>query len=83
MKTLVKLNCAKIIFIGGCKEQLKQEWVIGTAAGMGLAQGLKYNGSIKRGLAGATAVLVVCCAANGFYNLAINWDKIKEVTKEE
>lgn len=83
MKTLDKVKFVKTVFIGGCKEQLKQSWVIGTAAGIGLSQGLKYNGSIKRGVIGSTAAIVVLCTANGIYNVVTFWDKIKEVAKEE
>ena len=83
MKTLDKIKFFKAMVTGSCKAQLKQEWVIGAAAGIGLSQGLKYNGSIKRGLTGATATIVVCCAANVVYNIASEWDKIKKVMKEE
>ena len=83
MKTLDKFKFVKTVFVGGCKEQLKQSWVIGTAAGIGLSQGLKYNGSIKRGLIGSAATVAVLCTANGIYNVVTFWDKIKEVTKKE
>lgn len=83
MKILDKVKFVGTVFVGGCKEQLKQPWVIGTAAGIGLSQGLKYNGSIKRGITGSVATITVLCAANGVYNIVTFWDKIKEVAKEE
>jgi hypothetical protein len=77
MKTLERVKFISVVFIGGAKEQLKQQWTIGAAAGIGLAQGFKYNGSIKRGVTGGIATLAVLAAANGFSEVMYNWDKIK------
>ena len=83
MKTLDKIKFAKGMITGSCRTQLHQEWIYGAAAGIGLSQGLKYNGSIKRGLSGAAATIIVICAANVVYNTVSEWDKIKKVMKEE
>lgn len=80
------VNKAKFIgtvLIGGAKTQLKQEWVWGLAAVVGLQQGLKYKGSIKTGIAGGTAVLAVLSGANALWNVASEWDKIQQIFKEE
>lgn len=74
----------KIIFMaqvvkGGAKEQLKQQWVFGAAVAIGLSQGLKYNGSVKRGVNCGLATIITIAAANGFSELMNNWDKIKEL----
>jgi hypothetical protein len=58
---------------------LKQEWTIGAAASIGLMQGLKYNGSFKRGIKGGLVTLGVFMVANGVYNVVSFWDKIKEL----
>lgn len=83
MKILEKAEFVGTIFVGGVKTQLKQEWVWGTAAILGLYQGLKYKGSIKDGIIGGVATLAVISAANGFYNIAAYWDRIKKVMKED
>lgn len=79
MNKLQKLNFVAQVFKGGAKEQLKQQWVFGAAAAVGLSQGLKYNGSIKRGTVGGLATIVVIAAANGFSEVMNNWDKIKNL----
>ena len=83
MTVLEKANFVGTVFIGGVKEQLKQDWIWGTAASIGLYQGLKYSGSIKNGIAGGAATLIVLSGVNGFYNIAVNWGKIKKVLKED
>ena len=49
---------------------------MGVAAG--LHQGLKYNGSVKRGVKAAAATMGVMCALNGVLNVYNNIDVIKE-----
>jgi len=68
----------KMIMDAG-KNQMKQEWVIELAACIGLAQGLKYNGSIKRGVVGAAATIGAIGLANGISNVIKHWDTIKSL----
>jgi len=68
----------KTIMYAG-KHQMKQEWVIELAACIGLTQGLKYNGSIKRGVVGAAATLGVIGLANGVSEVMKHWDTIKSL----
>ena len=49
---------------------------MGVAAG--LHQGLKYNGSVKRGVKAAAATMGVMCALNGVLNVYNNIDVIKK-----
>ena len=80
MTIMQKANFVGKVFIGGVKEQLSQEWTWGAAALVGLSQGLKYKGSIKLGIQGGLATLVVIAGANGAYNVVSYWDKIKLAT---
>ena len=79
MNKLQKLNFMFQVVKGGAKEQLKQQWTFGAGVAVGLSQGLKYNGSIKRGVNSGLATIIVIAAANGFSELMNNWDKIKEM----
>lgn len=83
MNVLEKANFVGQVFIGGVKKQLEQEWVWETAAAIGLYQGLKYTGSIKRGIVGGVAALAVISGANGMSNVVAYWDKIKKVLEEQ
>lgn len=83
MTTLEKVDFVKVIFVGGVKAQLEQEWTWGLAAGTGLQQGLKYKGDIKAGLIGGVATLIAVSGACGAYNIVINRKKIKEAFKKE
>lgn len=83
MKFLKKCQFIGIVFKGGVKSQLKQEWTWGAAAVVGLSQGLKYKGDIKTGIAGGIAVVAVLGVASGIYNVVSYCDKIDEVLKEE
>jgi hypothetical protein len=47
------------------------------AVGIGLVQGLKYNGSFKRGAKAGAATMGVMVGANIIQNIVINLDEIK------
>lgn len=83
MKFLKKCSFVKTVFVGGFRTQLEQEttWVAATTLGLG--QGLKYKGDIKTGLITGAATIVVLGTVNGFYNIATNYSKMKEIFKEE
>ena len=83
MKFLKKCQFIGIVFKGGVKSQLKQEWTWGSAAVVGLSQGLKYKWDIKTGIAGGVAVVTVLGIASGIYNVVSYWDRIDEALKEE
>jgi hypothetical protein len=71
------------VFMGGVKAQLSQSWTWGAAASVGLYQGLKYKGSIRTGMAGGVATLIVLAGAAGLYNVVDCWGDIKRVFKEK
>lgn len=70
MNKLEEIKTIGQVFIGGAKLVLEQDWTYGTAAIIGLTQGLKYTGSIKRGVIGGAATLGTIALANGIYNVA-------------
>jgi hypothetical protein len=71
------------VFMGGVKAQLSQSWTWEAAASVGLYQGLKYKGSIRTGMAGGIATLMVLGGAAGLYNVIGNWNRMKEIFKEK
>lgn len=83
MSKMSRLNLIGSTFYYSGLSQLKQEWVIGMAASVGLMQGLKYGGSVKRGLTGSAYTLGVMFVANGVYNVVTEWNNIKEVSAKE
>lgn len=84
MKNIEKVKFLASVFHNGGMYQLEQEWTIGTAAAIGLQQGLKYNGNIKRGVKGGAAVLGVMYVANGLNNVIGHRREIKKAfTKED
>ena len=55
------------------------ENTIGTATVVGLYQGLKYNGSLGRGVKAGVVTLVALSTVGGLANIHGNWDVIKNV----
>lgn len=81
-----KLKLAKTgaqVFYYGGMNQLKQEWVWGAAAGIGLTQGLKYNGSVVRGMKGSAYTIGVLFVMNGFNNVMTYWPNIVKAVENE
>ncbi len=58
--------------------QMGSESTLTMGVAAGLHQGLKYNGSVKRGVKAAAATMGVMCALNGVLNVYNNIDVIKE-----
>lgn len=56
------------VFVKGFVNQIQDENVIGTSSIVGLAQGLKYKGSIKAGAQGFAGAMVV----QGLYGGVVN-----------
>lgn len=59
------------VFVGGCIAQLSQEGTFVVACGLGIIQGLKYKGNLKRGVLTALTVAGAITIANGIYNVAL------------
>lgn len=64
------------LFKDGFMGQVLREDTIGVAAGVGIIQGLKYAGSMKRGVVAGAATLAVLGTVNGIRNVIVNKDKI-------
>jgi hypothetical protein len=52
------------------------------ATGLGLHQGLKYGGSLIKGVKAGLAVAGAVAAVNGVMNVAQQWDKIQELDRD-
>lgn len=81
-KKVAKLSIVRTIFVGAFKTQVKQEDTLLVAAGIGLGQGLKYNGDLKRGLQAGLVSLAVIATINGVSNVITNWDKLDKIVEE-
>lgn len=57
--------------------QLKSEDTFVIGIGVGLYQGLKYNGNLARGVKAGISTMLVLSAATGVMNVMQNWDKLK------
>jgi hypothetical protein len=79
MNKIEKLKFVGSVFVYGAKSILTEEWVFPTVISMGLGQGFKYNGSLKRGVEAGVITLGVLMTANGIYNVVYHWDKIKNL----
>lgn len=64
-------------------KQLESEetWISGGV--VGVAQGMKYNGSVKRGLKAAVSTVTLVAVGNGLVNVIKNKDTIKEIVELE
>ena len=49
-----------------------------SGVGVGLIQGMKYNGSIERGIKSGLGYLATIGAMNGVLNVVTNWETITE-----
>lgn len=79
-KMEVLIDKAKIvgdIAMDAAMKQIGDQKTITLALGVGLIQGLKYNGSLKRGIKAGLATMGVVAGANVVMNIAKNWDVIK------
>ena len=73
-----KAKVAGKIFGEAFLVQMGSEATLTVGVAAGLHQGLKYNGSVKRGVKAAAATMGVMCALNGVLNVYNNIDVIKE-----
>ena len=75
-------NKAKItgqLFINGFSHTFTQDENLQVAVGVGLYQGLKYNGSFKRGLKAASTTMAVIATVNGVLTVMSNVELIQKV----
>ena len=73
-----KAKVAGKIFGEAFLVQMGSETTLTMGVAAGVRQGLKYNGSVKRGVKAAAATMGVMCALNGVLNVYNNIDVIKE-----
>jgi hypothetical protein len=69
----------KKIAMASTWEQLEQAETWKWSAGIGLYQGLKYGGSVSRGLKGSVATVAVMTGARIVTNLVQHKDEIKNI----
>ena len=72
-----KAKVAGKLFFDGTKEAAVAPNTINTAAVMGLVQGLKYKGNLKRGAQGTLATVVILSGAKGIENVVREWGQVK------
>jgi hypothetical protein len=77
-KLMRQATVIKEIVLSSTKVMLEDERVYALAGTVGLMQGLKYNGSFKRGMKGGLASLGVMVGANVVRNVVRNLDIIKD-----
>jgi hypothetical protein len=64
-------------FTVGVRKQFENPYTIGTATFIGLAQGLKYNGSFKLGVQSGIVALGVMASVNGIATVIGNLGTLK------
>lgn len=77
------LTAGALVFKHGFVEQVCDESAVSIGLATGFYQGLKYNGSFKRGLKAGVITIGAIGAANGAMNVIKNWDTIVEAAKDE
>lgn len=75
---MVKTGKGLSIFGAAFVKQATSVDTIATGAGVGLVQGMKYNGSIERGIKAGLGYVASMGAINGVVNVVKNWDVITE-----
>ena len=79
METLQKkAKVAGKAFTSAFVSMATDENTISTATMVGLYQGLKYNGSLTRGVKAGVTTLVALSAVGGLANIHGSWKAIKE-----
>lgn len=82
-KNLRKAELVGEAFILGFKSGLMNESNVSLAGIVGLYQGLKYNGNLKRGIESGFTTLLVFSTVDGFSTIIKNWDLIGEKAEKE
>ena len=73
-----QVGLIKEIIVESTKSVLEDKNIHGLAIGIGLQQGLKYNGNLVNGVKGALATYGAVIVANGVQNIVHNLDVIKK-----
>ena len=76
-KYVRKAKVARDLFIEAAGKGLADPTTIETAATMGLWNGFKYKGNLKRGIGATATTFMVIAGVHGTINVAVNWDKVK------
>jgi hypothetical protein len=71
------------LFGMGVKTEMENSGSLGFAGLVGLYQGLKYNGSLIRGLKAGAATFGVFAAISGVRSVTDNWSIIKNMSIKE
>ncbi len=66
------------LFVKGFKKEAGSDWNMGLSTAAGLWQGLKYKGSVKKGLQAGLGTYISLNAVNGVSNVINNWDEVKK-----
>jgi hypothetical protein len=82
-KGVCLLEISSTVFKGAFKKQITEPDTLGLSAIIGIAQGLKYKGSIKTGVLTAIVVTGAIGAWNGLANVVENWDGIVRMADEK
>jgi hypothetical protein len=77
-KTMCKVRFATEVFVGGFTSAITDKSAMAWSAGIGLYQGLKYNGNLKNGIQGGIATAVTIGVMGGLYAVHDKWNSIKE-----
>lgn len=75
---LGKVSCIATIVARSFVAEAADPNCMSLAAAVGLYQGLKYKGSIKSGVKGSLATIVVFGTVNAVTNVVDNWELVKE-----
>ena len=81
-KNLKKAEVVGKVFLKGFKASVVSESSIGTATFVGFYQGLKYNGSLRRGINSGVVTLTILGTIDGVGTVAKNWTIIKQECKK-
>lgn len=76
-KHLRRAKVAGKIFMDAAIKSATNADTITVATTTGLVQGLKYRGSLKRGIEGCVGTMIVLGVANGLLSVGTNWEVIK------
>ena len=78
LNILGKVSCIATIVARSFAVEATDPNCLSLAAVTGLYQGLKYKGSIKAGIKGSLATVVVFGALTSVENIVRNWELVKE-----
>lgn len=77
--TMDKIGKGAKVFGDAFIKQVVNVETLAASVGVGAYQGLKYNGSVERGVKAGLSYLGIMGTLNGVVNVVTNWD---EITKD-